>query len=103
MPQVNVTVVWATADVQDVVGLTLARGTTVAEAVAVSGLAARYGIDLATARFAIDGRLVPEGTLVADGDRIELTRPLVVDPKEARRLRAEAKARAKAIPDRDTR
>lgn len=33
------------------------------------------------------GRLAPGGTLLRAGDRVELYRPLTVDPKEARRLR----------------
>ena len=93
---VAVTVVWATRDVQDVVPLTLAAGATVADAIAQSGLVARYRIDRAAIRVGIHGRLAREDTVLADGDRIEIYRPLTVDPKETRRLRAEVKARGRA-------
>ena len=39
-------------------------------------------------RVGIFGRVVSPDTPVADGDRIELYRPLAADPKEARRRRA---------------
>jgi uncharacterized protein len=45
-------------------------------------------------RVGIYGRVVPPGTIVRDGDRVEIYRPLVADPKELRRARA-AKKRAK--------
>ena len=37
----------------------------------------------------IFGRQVPETALLVDGDRLELLRGLAIDPKEARRRRAE--------------
>lgn len=97
-----VTVVWATPEVQDAVALTLPAGASVADAIARSGLALRYRIDLSTARAAIRGRLVRDDAVLRDGDRVEICRPLIVDPKEARRLRADAldrvRVRAKRPP-----
>ena len=89
---IAVTVAWATRDVQDIVPLMLPRGATVADALAASGLVARHAIDPATIRCAIYGQLAADTAELADGDRVELTRPLVIDPKAARRLRAEVKA-----------
>jgi putative ubiquitin-RnfH superfamily antitoxin RatB of RatAB toxin-antitoxin module len=87
---VAVSVVWATPAVQDVVPLTLPTGATVGEALARSGLVERYRIDLAAMRLAVRGRLVREYTVLAEGDRVDICRPLIADPKEARRARAKA-------------
>jgi putative ubiquitin-RnfH superfamily antitoxin RatB of RatAB toxin-antitoxin module len=94
----NVTVVFATAGVQDVVRLKLPEGATVADAVAQSGLAQTYALDPAELAFAVYGKRRTAGALLADGDRVELTRPLIADPKEARRRRAEAKPVPKPAP-----
>jgi len=65
----------------------LAAGSTVVDAVSASGLAEAG----AAPRFGIYGKVVSAGTVVRDGDRVELYRPLVADPKELRRLRAAGK------------
>ena len=83
-----VTVVFATPRVQDVVRVELPFGATVADAVMRSGLIALYELDPATHGFAIFGRRATASTLLSDGDRVELTRGLQVDPKSARRKRA---------------
>jgi putative ubiquitin-RnfH superfamily antitoxin RatB of RatAB toxin-antitoxin module len=91
---IAVTVAWATPDLQDIVPLTLPVGATLANAVARSGLLDRHGIDPGATRVGIHGRLARDDTVLADGDRVEIYRPLVADPKEARRLRARSKAGA---------
>ncbi len=91
----KVTVVWATLAVQDVIAVELPRGATVAEAVEKSGLVAQYGLDVARLGFAIHGRRMAADAPLADGDRIDLTRPLEVDPKAARLARARARPLAK--------
>jgi putative ubiquitin-RnfH superfamily antitoxin RatB of RatAB toxin-antitoxin module len=93
---VKVTVVWATPRIQDVVALTLPAGATVAAAIALSGLLEIHRIDAGTTRAGLHGRVVGDDTALRDGDRVEICRPLVVDPKEARRLRADLRARARA-------
>ena len=85
---VTVTVVWATPEVQDVVPLTLPAGATVGEAIARSCLVDRHRIDLAAARLGIHGRLARGDTVLADGDRVDICRPLLADPKEVRRAEA---------------
>ena len=66
------------------VPLDLADGATVAEAVAASGLPLED-----VGGYSLHGeRAGPESPL-QDGDRVELLRPLLVDPKEARRRRAQ--------------
>jgi hypothetical protein len=97
---VRVSVAWATPAVQDVVPVELPPGATVGAAIAASGLLDRYGVSRDSVRPGIHGRLVRDDTVPADGDRIDLCRALAVDPKEARRLRAAARARSTA-PARD--
>jgi uncharacterized protein len=76
------------AGIVDEVVLKLPRGATLIDAVRASGLLDRHaGIDLAQARLGIWGRVQPPETLLRERDRVELYRPLTVDPKEARRLR----------------
>jgi len=88
---VKVSVVWATATIQDVVEVEVPPGATIADALARSGLVARYALDPAMLGFAVFGRRAWSHTALADGDRVELTRPLEVDPKEARLARGRSK------------
>lgn len=68
--------------------LRLAAGATVLHALRASGLLeAHPDIDLASQGVGVWGRRCPLSQLLRDRDRIELYRPLTVDPKEARRLR----------------
>ena len=72
----------------DEVVLEVAPGATLAEAIGLSGLAARHpGLDWASARFGVWGRVQEPSLPLRDRDRVEVYRPLQVDPKEARRLR----------------
>lgn len=66
--------------------LRLEDGATVAEAVAATGfdLSLLAQVD----GYAVHGLRVPAGECLRDGDRVELMRPLELDPKEARRRRA---------------
>lgn len=70
------------------VPLRLPAGATAAEALRASGLPARLGDALLdTLSLALWGRACPPDTVLRDRDRLELLRPLQVDPKEARRQR----------------
>jgi putative ubiquitin-RnfH superfamily antitoxin RatB of RatAB toxin-antitoxin module len=91
---VIVSVVWATREVQDVVCVELPAGATLADAVSAAGLIAQYALDPLTLRFAIFGARAEGGTPVAEGDRVEIVGPLIVDPKVARARRARAKSAA---------
>ena len=91
----KVTVVWASPLIQDIVEVELPVGTTVADAVARSGLIAQYGLDPTRLKFAVFGRGVRADARLADGDRVELTRPLEADPKMARARRAQREALTK--------
>lgn len=67
--------------------LSLAEGATVGQAVAAAGLGEHEAlVDLE--RLGVFGRRVAAGDLLRDGDRVEIYRPLAIDPKEARRRRA---------------
>lgn len=70
------------------VALRLAEGSTVLHALRASGLLARHPeIDLGAQPVGVWGRRCPLSQALRDRDRVELYRPLTVDPKEARRLR----------------
>lgn len=75
----------------DLTALSLEAGATVADALRVSGVLQRHALsesDLgARLRVGVWGREQPLTTLLRERDRVELYRPLQVDPKEARRLR----------------
>ena len=84
---IRVEVVYALPRSCDAVVVELPDGATVRAALAVSGLAERHpGIDLS--RVGLFGRSVSPDELLREGDRVEVYRPLVLDPKEARRRRA---------------
>ncbi len=64
------------------------NGCTAREAVCQSGLDEIFSeLDLQTAPLGIFGKSVKDETLLRDKDRIEIYRPLLIDPKEARRKR----------------
>jgi len=87
---VIVTVVFASADVQDIVPVEISPGATLADAVRASGLIAQYGLDAVALSFAVFGARTDGRTRLADGDRVEVLRPLLADPKAARARRARA-------------
>jgi uncharacterized protein len=71
------------------VSLEVACGTNALEAIRASGVLERHAqIDISTQEVGIWGRAVALDSLLADGDRVEIYRPLLLNPKEARRLRA---------------
>jgi putative ubiquitin-RnfH superfamily antitoxin RatB of RatAB toxin-antitoxin module len=86
---VKVLVALALPDRQLVEEVTLAEGATVADAIAASSLAATAPeVDLARLRTGIWSRPCARDAVLREGDRVELYRPLVADPKVARRERA---------------
>lgn len=93
MHDVRVEVVYALPDGQTVIALTVPAGTTVQGAVAASGILGEgKDPDIDGCMLGIYGRRVAPGTAVREGDRIEIYRPLIADPKESRRRRAAKRA-----------
>jgi putative ubiquitin-RnfH superfamily antitoxin RatB of RatAB toxin-antitoxin module len=88
----EVEVVYALPGGQTLLLLRVAAGTTVGEAIVRSGVLAQYPeIQTDGLRAGIFGRLCALDTPLNAGDRVEIYRPLIVEPKEARRRRARIK------------
>lgn len=91
MPEtLRIEVVWALPQRQRLVALELPAGSTVADAIAASGLRDELPAALDTG---IHGKRCPPEERLRDGDRVEVYRELVFDPKESRRRRAAHAAR----------
>ena len=85
----EIEIVYGLADRQVLKSMTVVEGTTVREAALQSGLEVEFPeLDLQQALLGIFGKAVKGETVLHDGDRIEVYRPLLIDPKEARRKRA---------------
>ena len=100
--RISVEVVFARPDKQSLVEVCVDDGTTVGEAIAASGLDAAFpDIVLNELPVGIWGRLAERSTTVRSGDRIEIYRPLELDPKSARRELAAAGLTMKDALERD--
>ena len=86
---IQVEVVYALPATQDIVGLTLAAGSTAGQAIEASGLLVKHPeIDLGKNKLGIYAKLAKLDTVLRDRDRVEIYRPLIADPKEVRKQRA---------------
>lgn len=89
MREITVTVVHALPDQATEVTLRLPAGTTIEEAIERSKVRlTQAGADLSRCPVGLFGQRARRDTVLVDGDRVELYRPLKVDPKQARRQRA---------------
>jgi uncharacterized protein len=87
--RIAVSVVYALPAGTTEIELELPAGSSVADALALSGIAAHHpDIDLAAAAVGIYGARVGLSAKLSDGDRVEIYRPLQADPKDLRRRRA---------------
>ncbi|CEL27476.1 RnfH family protein [Pseudomonas fluorescens] len=96
---IEIEVVYAAVDRQVLRAVSVPEGTTVRDALFKSGIGDEFPeLDLAECPVGIFGKVIadPEVCLIQAGDRIEIYRPLLADPKEVRRLRAAKAAEAKA-------
>lgn len=75
----------------DRVELSLSDGSLLAQALEQSGVLERHGLNLASLRAGVWGRVQDLQTPLRDRDRVEVYRALQCDPKEARRLRYKKK------------
>lgn len=88
----KVEVVYGTAEKQTLIEIMLHEGATVAEAIQQSQIATLWPeINFEQQRVGIFGKFVTMDAIVKPYDRIEIYRPLIIDPKEARKLRIKKK------------
>lgn len=93
----TVSVVHALPDRAWDVTLQVPAGATLAQVVAQSGFLQQFpDHDLSALTLGVFGQARPAGSPAADGDRIEIYRPLRFDPMESRRRRAEHRRRSQA-------
>jgi putative ubiquitin-RnfH superfamily antitoxin RatB of RatAB toxin-antitoxin module len=91
MADIHVTVCYPSSPQPLLRDLTLAEGSTVGEALQASGIVVP-GLDLATCPVGVFGKKKSPDTVLREGDRVEIYRPLVADPMDARRRRVAKKA-----------
>jgi len=88
--KIKIELVYALPAQQDLLKLEVPKGTNIADAIKLSGILDKYPeIDLEKGKFGIFGKLSKTDTVLREKDRIEIYRPLIADPKEVRRKRAE--------------
>lgn len=86
---ITVEVAYAGPDRQFTYRLNLPAGSTVMQAIEASGLSqAVPGLVIDPSRLGVFSRKVAPNQVLNEGDRVEVYRPLTLDPKEARRRRA---------------
>jgi hypothetical protein len=86
----HITVAYAPPDEQIIIDLDVEPGITVNMAIERSGILERYPeIDLAENKVGVFGKLGRLEDVLNEGDRVEIYRKLIADPKQARRQRAE--------------
>jgi putative ubiquitin-RnfH superfamily antitoxin RatB of RatAB toxin-antitoxin module len=93
--KIQVEVAYARPDLQKIVQLEVDEGTSIYDAATKSGLELLFEeLDYETVHMGIFGKVVkqPKQEVLRSGDRIELYRPLLIDPKQARLNRANKKA-----------
>jgi putative ubiquitin-RnfH superfamily antitoxin RatB of RatAB toxin-antitoxin module len=91
-------VVYALPGEEDAVAVRLPPGATLLDAVQASGMLTRHAeLQEKPLKLGVYGTLKPVESPVKTGDRIEIYRPLTLDPKEARRRRARKKTRATRV------
>ncbi len=91
----TVCVAYAAPGVEAHIEVTVQAGATVGDAIARSGFMTRFSLDPVQIEAALFGQRVHRETPLAEGDRVDLTRPLVADPKQVRRTRATGRAKAR--------
>lgn len=93
---ITVEVAYATPEEQLLLTVELAAGSTLLQAVEQSGIVERFPqIDPATMKTGIFGKLKKADQVLQPGDRVEIYRPLIADPKQVRKERAAVGKRMK--------
>ena len=101
---IPVEVAYARTERQLIIALDVAPGTTAQQAIEQSGIMQAFPeIDLDKSKIGIFAKLSKKDTALKSGDRVEIYRPLIADPKEVRRQReAEGKRMKKGGGDKET-
>jgi putative ubiquitin-RnfH superfamily antitoxin RatB of RatAB toxin-antitoxin module len=87
--EISVEVAYATPDRQLILSVSVPAGSTIEYAVRCSGILDEFpDIDLHVNDVGVFGNIAELETVLAPGDRVEIYRPLIADPKEIRRQRA---------------
>ncbi|MGD8784327.1 MAG: RnfH family protein [Thioalkalispiraceae bacterium] len=87
-----VEVAYAKPEQQVIIPLQVKQGTTLIEAIKLSGILSQFPeIDLDKNKTGIFSKISKPETVLREKDRVEIYRPLIADPKESRRKRAEKK------------
>jgi putative ubiquitin-RnfH superfamily antitoxin RatB of RatAB toxin-antitoxin module len=88
--EIKVEIAYALPQEQVVLSLVVVPGTTIQQAIEQSGILKKFpDIDLTRSKLGIFAKLSKPETVLRDRDRVEIYRPLVADPKEVRKKRAE--------------
>lgn len=88
--KINVELVYALPNEQTLLKFEVPQATKIVDAIKLSGILNKYPeIDLEKNKVGIFGKLSKADTVLREKDRIEIYRPLIADPKEVRRKRAE--------------
>ena len=107
-PELSVEVAYVNDRQSSLLELNVSDGTTVAEAIKLSGILQQCPeIDLGKNKVGIYSRVCGLDESVRDGDRIEIYRPLLADPKDSRRKRADTQRKNKTtstgrVPDKSS-
>jgi len=91
MSSINIEVAYATPQKQVIRAVNVDTGTTIGAAIVQSGIMMDFpelDNELENAKVGIFGKMATMTTKLDDGDRVEIYRPLIADPKEVRRKRA---------------
>ena len=100
--KIQIEVVYGLPHKQTLLSLCVNEGITVEQAIIESGILAIFPeIDLSQNKVGIWNKAVKASSVVEDLDRIEIYRPLIADPKEVRKRRAE-KAKLEGRADKTT-
>ncbi|RKS86872.1 hypothetical protein DES39_0075 [Orbus hercynius] len=92
---INLQVVYALPENPTIIDVCLPAHSSVSQAIMQSNILSTHNINLTDYQVGIYGKLVDLSDMVNDGDRIEIYRPLINDPKEIRRKRAANRAKKK--------
>lgn len=85
---IQIEIAYATAKQQQIIALEVNAGTTVGQAIAQTSLLGTFPeIELSINKVGIFGQVVNLNTRLQSGDRVEIYRPLVIDPRLARQER----------------